>query len=73
MATKDWGKTPVSGRLMVFDNVKSEERIIIDYIKYGLESKNKEPYFVFIDGEYPKSFKTKSQALSFAKKYMRNN
>ena len=70
MALKDWGKTPVRGRLVAFDNVKSGERIIIDYIKYGLESKNKEPYFVFIDGEYPKSFKSKAKAISFAKSWM---
>ncbi len=75
---KDWAYAvpPVSGYEKVYDNRITGERLFIakNKTKITPSQKNfKYSYTIFIDGESNKTFKTKSQALSFANKYMRNN
>jgi len=71
MTLKDWKKTEETSASIEYQNKKNLQRIVI-YI-YGLIPKKQE-FDVEIESVGRKSgFKTKSQALAYARQYMRNN
>lgn len=67
MALKDWKKLNQKGynELAHFKNIKSQQEIFIQTDVYGIT--------VIVVGKGREYFNTKSQALSFAKKYMRSH
>jgi len=78
MAIKDWGYAvpPVRGYEKVYDNRVTGERLFIakNKTKITPSQKNwKYSYTVFIDGRPSRSFITKSQALGYARQYMRTH
>lgn len=83
MALKDWelNNTTPKGKYWRWDNKKFGKVSITRFISWGTEDdkpfKNREPYFeVSIDhlGKYKeKKFKTQSQAMNYAKSYMRSH
>ena len=78
MAMKDWGYVvpPVSGYEKVYDNKITDERVFISKNKTKITPSQKNwkySYSVFIDGRNSRTFTTKSQALAFARSYMRNH
>ena len=67
MATKDYKKITDKKYFIAFYKEK-------DSINIWIFSNDKKNWMVDLDdGEKLKTFKTKSQALAFAKQYMRNN
>ena len=73
MALKDWKQIINSGMEKVYDNLKTEERVqIVNHTK-GTDVN------IFPEGESStyaktqKEFKTKSQAIAFARGYMRSH
>jgi len=83
MATKDWdlNNTTPKGKYWRWDNKTFGKVSITRFISWGTSEdkpfKNREPYFeVSIDHHSKlteKKFKTQSQAMSFAKSYMRSH
>jgi len=75
---KDWKKFKEEyPELYIWHNENKEKNLGIDDNKETEASNSKFKYNVFLDEDYGakviKAFKTKSQALSFAKSYMRKH
>jgi len=71
MALKDWKKKKNTNYVYEWDSIKKKDNLFVDY-----DSRYGNPYEVVYGKEgYPKwkRFKTKTQALKYAKAYMRKN
>ena len=66
MATKDWKKIAAPINRTFYQSNKTKQKI---FMKKSLSK----GYIIFTDGKIIKSFKTKSEALKFAKSYMRSH
>ena len=74
MATKDWKKSRELKNFIQFDNDKTNNSIYLKHEKF-IEYHTKIDHWKIFDfkGIFFKRFKTKAQALAYAKKYMRKN
>ena len=79
MALKDWKKTLQNKNEIRFTNIRTNSYLIINYMGFSRDL-NKNVYSVQIPGvyglsgsSYNKLDYSKSQALSFAKSYMRSH
>lgn len=78
MALKDWKKRINPNYYFVFDNKNSDQSITLDNTQHGMfKAINKYYLEIFNTRPYKKVlsklFKTKSQALRFARAYMRKH
>jgi len=72
MALKDWKRHKDSGKGMI--TFTNKEGNILDVTGFHLNDRKRTIWEVEQkDDNVSKDFKTKSQALSYAKEYMRNN